>query len=197
MPLPNVRRKPVVMAGCAMLLASLGLAPVSEAAEKAPTYYRMTILDVYIVDIQGTLDNDACADVYGHLTLWERGEDDFQFPFQYFSTGSNNPVVVCEPNRPLNEGKQVGHLRNNRQGNWNKRFNLPAEGQHAYQFRAKLTDDDPSPNPDDLICNQSSDWIKPHDTRHVWSCKGPDTELIVEYSIDPVSGKTGNTPIKG
>ncbi|WP_405671694.1 hypothetical protein [Streptomyces sp. NBC_01530] len=190
MALLPVRPKAAVLAGCAALLGSLASPPAS--ADSA-SYYRLTITDAYIVDIQGTIEHDPCAEVYGHISVWAGEEKGLSIPSNYFQATKDHRVDVCEPNRPLNEGKQVGIVPNNRPAGWSKRINMKPDQQpeQAFQFHVKLTDYDPVGS-DDLICDQKSGWIKPHDTRDVWSCKGPETKLNIEYTIHQVNGFRGD-----
>ncbi len=189
MSLFTVRRKAAVLAGCAALLGSLAAAPAS--ADSA-TYYRLTITDAYIVDIQGTVDPNPCAEVYGHIRVAAGEKKGLALPSPYFIATRDHYTEVCEPNRPLNEGKQVGIVRSNQPNAWAKRFNLEANQKEAFRFWVKLSDHDPVGS-DDVICDQKSDWITPHDTRGVWICKGPHKrEFNVEYTIDRVNARTGN-----
>ncbi|WP_435057590.1 hypothetical protein [Streptomyces sp. bgisy060] len=185
----KIRRWASLAAGCTLTLAALP--PAAAQAKPANATYRLTITDAWIVDIQGKIDYDACADVFGHVSVWAGEKDGFKLPFDYFRAREDGPVEVCEPNRPLNEGTQVGHLRPNRK-QWEK---LPPvtirndeNPKHAgWRFQVNLWDHDPV-GKNDAICNHGkSEWIEPKGsgTAHVWSCEA-DTTFTISYEIDRV-----------
>ncbi len=188
MPKLTTSRWAALAAGCALVVTALPSAAAQ--AEPTPGKYQIRITDAWIVDIQGKIDYDSCADVFGSLRVLSGPKDEFKWPWTYFAAAEKNPVEVCEPNRPLNEGAQVGHLRPNHSA-WDKRqpvtLNNSANPQHkGWLITANLWDYDPVGN-NDAICNHGkSEWIEPRETAHVWSCKNGDTDFNVSYEVDRI-----------
>ncbi|MEU0403753.1 hypothetical protein ABZ318_26685 [Streptomyces sp. NPDC006197] len=150
--------------------------------------YALTIENVYLVDIQGTIDDDNCAEVYGSVSVIQAGKT-----FTYFTAPQKSPVRVCEKDAPLNRGKQVGDLPKN--GNWdNKNNNMimlkGAPATTGWVLQAELYDDD-STSKDDLICKGSSELLRPgsgFSTGGVWACEGQG-KLVVEWKITDIAGR--------
>ncbi|MEN8655441.1 hypothetical protein ABCR94_33915 [Streptomyces sp. 21So2-11] len=99
------------------LLAPVLLAGAPAGAQEAPAQaaaapsvdWTMDLSTLTLFDIQGKIDTDLCADVYGKVTV-EQGSE----KHTVWQRPRNKTLQVCEENRPLGDGEQSGRESLNR-----------------------------------------------------------------------------------
>ncbi len=146
--------------GAPRLAPSTVTVPVAKRAYPAGDY-DLGLRAIKIADIVHTVDPEQyCAELYGQVTVSRGGKS-----MKYFEVSESNPVEVCEPNRPINEGSQVGTLQvPNANTTSRAAFTGVQSADEPYVFTVDLWDEDTGAD-DHLVDNKTVKvWPRPTDT---------------------------------
>ncbi|MET9552340.1 hypothetical protein [Streptomyces sp. NPDC006645] len=117
-------------------------APVRAATAAPSVDWTVDLSTLTIFDIQGKIDTDLCADVYGTVTVERGGEKHV-----LWQRARGKTLAVCEPNRPLGEGEQSGVQSLDIESH----FSSKASDTRPWKITADLKDADPGGSDDAVL----------------------------------------------